>query len=143
MEGGCSNFPDSGSLRVSSVFAGVSTECQMAEVFIGAMKVERGVECKLVHTASFEIFGRAHRTLIATTSGPMIGNICNILPLNVRRWATAHAQSFLELKSCILIGQVELRKHLLCHRSGRFKTNDLGTISFAGIPCINLFTHGP
>ena len=68
---------------------------------------------------------------------PVFGDICDLLPAKIRKWATSGSRSFGALKRVILDQQVTLAATLFCHRSCQQVPVRLGDISFAGISCVD------
>ena len=80
---------------------------------------DRSVRCvgRILHSAAFEILPRARKTLEVIVDGPVFGDICDLLPTKIRKWATSGSRSFGALKKVILDQQVQLAATSFCHRT--------------------------
>ena len=76
------------------VFAGIGTEHHVGDVLLsGCDRSVHGVD-RILHSASFEILPRARSTLVDIVDGAVFGDICDLLPAVLRKWATSGSRSF-------------------------------------------------
>jgi hypothetical protein len=105
-------------VEISSVFSGIATECQVARIIAdSATGGEHGVN-RFVHTAVFEIHPGAREILKATVGGPVFGDIAELVPLQLRKWASSRERTFGAFRRRILEQRVPIAPVLHCHRSG-------------------------
>ena len=130
-------------IEVSFVFSSIGTEHHAGNVLLsGCDRSARGLG-RILHSAAFEILPRARDALVDILDGPVFGDICELLPTAIRKWATSGSRSFGILKRTILNQQVPLASTSFCHRSGKpMPAVRLGDISFAGIPCVDYSPMG-
>ena len=84
------------------MFSGIGTEHHVGQVLLSCCDRSACGIGHISHSATFEILPRARKALKSIVDGPVLGDICYLLPTKLRTLATSQPRTFATLKRVIL-----------------------------------------
>ena len=129
-------------LRISSIFSGIGSEMRVSQMLIDHFNTDGATPYSVSHTCSFEISKAARDVLRLTSTCPLFGDLCSLLPPSVRAWTASRPRSFRQLKNMIIDEKLRLLHNSYCSRAETLVNIDLGDILVSGIPCADFSTYG-
>ena len=129
-------------LRISSMCSGIGSEMRVSRMLIDHSNTVGATLYSVFHTCSFEISKAARDVLRLTSTCPLFGDLCSLLPPSVRAWTASRPRSFRQLRRVIIDEKLRLLHNSFCFRAEAHINIDLGDILVSGIPCVDFSTYG-